>query len=84
MPNDPRMAAVYRECVDLGLVVLSHSGTAKGDSQYAEPRAFTDLARAFPELRLVLAHLGGGSWRQTLEVARAFPRLAFDCYEIIE
>jgi predicted TIM-barrel fold metal-dependent hydrolase len=84
MPNDPRMAAVYQECVDLGLIVLSHSGTAKGDSQYAEPRAFADLARAFPELRLVLAHLGGGSWRQTLELARAFPRLAFDCCEIIE
>jgi predicted TIM-barrel fold metal-dependent hydrolase len=83
-PNDPRMAPVYRTCVELGLVVLSHSGTARGPTQYAEPRAFADLARAFPDLQLVLAHLGGGSWRQTLELAQAFPRLGFDCCEIIE
>src|SRR5262249_17216389 len=84
MPNDVRMAPVYRTCVDLGLVALAHSGTAKGAIQYAEPEAFADLARAFPDLTLVLAHLGGGSWRQTLELARAFPRLWFDCCEIIE
>src|SRR5262249_38002998 len=28
MPNDVRMAPVYRTCVDLGLVALAHSGTA--------------------------------------------------------
>jgi uncharacterized protein len=83
-PNDPRMGPVYRTCVELGLVVLSHSGTAKGATQYAEPRAFADLARAYPDLKLVLAHLGGGSWQQTLDLARAFPRVGFDCCEIIE
>lgn len=83
-PGDPRMEPVYRTCVELGLVVLSHSGTAKGPTQYAEPRAFGRLLRQHPDLTLVLAHLGGGSWRQTLEVARAFPGVWFDCCEIIE
>jgi predicted TIM-barrel fold metal-dependent hydrolase len=41
------------------------------------------LAR-HPGLRVVLAHLGGGSWRQTLALARAFPEVAFDLCEIIE
>jgi hypothetical protein len=56
----------------------------KGSTQYAEPRAFAELARAWPDLRLILAHLGGGSWRQTRELARAFPHLSFECCEIIE
>ena len=84
LPNDPRLAQSYRTCVEMGLTVLAHSGTAKGPAQYAEPRAFADLARDWPDLKLILAHLGGGSWRQTLELARAFPNLHFDCCEIIE
>ena len=83
-PDDPRLAPAYRTCIEMDLIVLAHSGTARGSVQYAEPRAFAELARAWPDLNLVLAHLGGGSWRQTLELARAFPRLWFDCCEIIE
>ena len=83
-PDDPRMQPVYRACVELGLVVLSHSGTARAAAQWAEPRAFAPVLRQFPDLTLVLAHLGGGSWRQTAELARAFPNVAFDCCEIVE
>src|SRR5437899_1213455 len=43
VPNDPRLALTYRTCVEMGLVVLAHSGTAKESTQYAEPRAFADL-----------------------------------------
>jgi predicted TIM-barrel fold metal-dependent hydrolase len=83
-PNDPRMLPVYRACVELGLAVLSHSGTARGMTQYAEPLAFAEVARQFPDLTLILAHLGGGSWRQTAELARSFSNVYFDCCEIVE
>jgi hypothetical protein len=83
-PDDPRMLPVYRACVELGLIVLSHSGTARGATQYAEPRAFAEVLRRFPDLTVVLAHLGGGSWRQTAELARTFPNVTFDCCEIVE
>jgi predicted TIM-barrel fold metal-dependent hydrolase len=83
-PDDPRMLPVYRACVELGFTVLSHSGTARGATQYAEPRAFGAVLRQFPDLSLVLAHLGGGSWRQTAELARTFPNVTFDCCEILE
>jgi predicted TIM-barrel fold metal-dependent hydrolase len=83
LPADPRMARIYRLCVDRGLAVVAHSGTSRGGVQFAEPRAFLDLARAGPDLRLVLAHLGGGSWRQTRELADGNPRLAFDLSEVI-
>ena len=83
MPDDPRMHPIYRTCVELGIPVLSHSGSARGGATYAEPRAFADLVRKFPELHLVLAHLGGGAWRQTAALADAFPQVSFDLCEII-
>lgn len=84
MPDDPRLDAVYRTCVDLGLAVLSHSGSDRDGARFAEPRSFAPVLSAFPDLTLVLAHLGGASWKQTADLARAFPRVAFDLCEIIE
>ncbi|GAI54067.1 unnamed protein product, partial [marine sediment metagenome] len=46
--------------------------------------AFAKILKAFPELRLVLAHMGGGAWRQLLELAQAYPNAYFDCCEIME
>ena len=83
MPDDPRMDPIYAACVDLGVPVLSHSGSARGGAQYAEPKAFANVVRAFPDLTLVLAHMGGGWWRQTAAIADAFPQVAFDLCEII-
>jgi predicted TIM-barrel fold metal-dependent hydrolase len=84
MPDDPRLDAVYRTCVDLGLAVLSHSGSDRDGAGYAEPRSFAPVLGACPDLTLVLAHLGGASWKQTADLARAFPRVLFDLCEIIE
>lgn len=83
-PADPRMRPVYEACRDLDLTVLSHTGSAKGGERYAEPSGFAPVLRDVPGLRLLLAHLGGGQWRQTTELAAAFPDLVFDLCEIIE
>jgi predicted TIM-barrel fold metal-dependent hydrolase len=84
VPDDPRLDQVYRTCVELGLAVLSHSGSDRAGAGFAEPRAFAPVLGAFPDLTLVLAHLGGASWKQTADLTRAFPRVAFDLCEIIE
>jgi predicted TIM-barrel fold metal-dependent hydrolase len=84
MPDDPRIQPIYRTCVDLGLAVLSHSGAARGDRRFGEPAAFAPVLEAFPDLTLVLAHLGGGAWRQTVDLATAFPQVSFDLCEIVE
>ncbi len=83
LPDDPRMHAIYRTCIELGVPVLSHSGSAHGTVQFAEPKAFARLLSTFPDLKLVLAHLGGGCWRQTVAFAEAFPQVSFDLCEII-
>jgi uncharacterized protein len=84
MPDDPRMEPIYRTCVDLGLGVLSHSGAARGGKRFGEPAAFAPVLEGFPDLTLILAHLGGAAWRQTVDLARAFPQVSFDLCEIVE
>jgi predicted TIM-barrel fold metal-dependent hydrolase len=82
--HDERMLPICRLCIETDLPILAHSGPVRGAEQYAEPRAYAEALKTFPELRLVLAHLGGGAWRQTPEIAQAFPNVYFDCSEIIE
>jgi predicted TIM-barrel fold metal-dependent hydrolase len=83
-PDDPRLHAVYDLCADAGLVVLSHSGPGHRGAASARPGEFAPVLGRWPNLRLVLAHLGGASWRETAELADAYPRVAFDLSEIIE
>jgi predicted TIM-barrel fold metal-dependent hydrolase len=83
MPGEPEMFPIYQTCVDLGIPVLSHSGSTRHDPAYAEPNAFASVLQRFPELNLVLAHLGGGAWHQTAGFAEAFPQASFDLCEII-
>jgi predicted TIM-barrel fold metal-dependent hydrolase len=83
-PDDPGMAPIYRECRELGLAVLSHSGASQGRIEWAEPAAFASVLRDHPGLTLVLAHLGGGRWGQTVELAASFPQATFDLCEVIE
>jgi predicted TIM-barrel fold metal-dependent hydrolase len=85
VPNDPRLHPMYELCADAGLVVLSHSGPGPaGAAGSARPSDFAPVLRKWPHLRLVLAHLGGASWRETAAVAADFPQLVFDLSGIIE
>jgi uncharacterized protein len=81
--SDPWTLRLGRLCVELDLTMLSHSGTSRGDVQFGEPAAFAELARTEPELRLIVAHLGGGSWRQTGDLADRYPHVLFDLSEIV-
>ena len=82
--HDSRMSGVWRACVELGLPIITHVGPSKSGDQYATPEAFTPVMEAFPELRIVMAHMGGGSWRQLPTCAEAHPNAYYDICEIIE
>jgi predicted TIM-barrel fold metal-dependent hydrolase len=84
LPNDPRLHAIYDICSDAGLVVLSHSGPGHRGDASARPSEFGPVLGRWPNLRLILAHLGGASWRETAELADTYPQVAFDLSEIIE
>ncbi len=81
--DDPRMLPIYEACIDLGIVVLTHTGPAKSGEKLGEPEAFVPVLQRYPDLKLVMAHMGGRAWRQTAAVAAAFPQLHFDLCEIV-
>jgi predicted TIM-barrel fold metal-dependent hydrolase len=82
--GDERLWPIYAACRDLGAPVIAHSGPDTGGRGFAEPRAFGAVLEAFPELPIVLAHMGGATWAQAREVAATYPNAYFDCCEIIE
>ena len=79
--NDPRLYPAYRAAQETGMVVLTHTGAFRGtDGSHAHPAMAADVLRAFPNLKFILAHLGGGIYqKEALEVAGAFPKVLFDC-----
>lgn len=81
--HDIRLHPVWQSCVDKNIPILTHSGPNHGKDQFAEPRSFPKVLSLFPGLRLLVAHLGGATWRQTRQLAKDYPDIYFDCSEII-
>ncbi len=82
--SDERLWPTYQVCQDLNVPIIAHSGPDRESKGFAEPHAFAKMLDSFPQLRMVVAHLGGGTWTQTLDIAKAYPNTYFDCCEIIE
>jgi uncharacterized protein len=63
-PNDIALYPAYVLCEKLGLPVVFHTGTSifpGATNRYGDPELIEPIARAFPELTMVLAH-GGRRW----------------------
>ncbi len=71
-PCDTRAQAVYRECVRRGMPVLVEQDlrTPAAKMEYARPLLFDEVARDFPALRIVVAHVGAPWVDETLYLLR--------------
>ena len=64
-PNDAVLWPVYARMQDVGLPVVFHCGTSVfpgAVNRYADPGLVDEVAGAFPDLKIVLAHGGRGWW----------------------
>ncbi len=60
-PDDKRYFPIYRKADELGIPILWHQGTSfvsKGFLDASRPAMLDPIARAFPELKMIVAHLG--------------------------
>lgn len=70
-PHDNRMKVVYDMAVEYDVPVMFHSGdtySQKGKIKYSHPIHIDDVAVDFPELKIVICHVGNPWIKDCMEV----------------
>lgn len=85
-PLDPRFLAVLAELERRRMPVLIHQGTTflrAGPLISARPILLDEVARRFPELRMVIAHMGHPWCEEAVVVIRKHPHLYADISALV-
>lgn len=72
-PDDKRYFPIYAKAQELGIPILWHQGTSfvtEGFLDASRPAALDPIARAFPELKMIIAHLGHPWYEECVSVIR--------------
>jgi hypothetical protein len=80
-PRDSRCDVVYRYCQQNDIPILFHTGTTfnrNAPLEYARPWLFDEVAIRFPDLRMILAHVGHPFSEECLVTIRKHPHVYAD------
>lgn len=80
-PMDERMQPVYKYCEQRGIPVLFHQGTTfvrRAPLKYAQPTQLEDLAMLYPDLKIIIAHMGHPWVDETIVLIRKQPNIYAD------
>jgi predicted TIM-barrel fold metal-dependent hydrolase len=80
-PLGPEAFRIYARAQELKLPILFHQGTsphATADLDFAHPRHMDRVATAFPDLKIVMAHVGHPWQIDTIVVIRKHPNVYAD------
>lgn len=80
-PMDERMLPIYRYCEANGVPILTHQGTTfprRAPMKWAHPEQMERVALAFPDLRIIIAHIGHPWEAETISVIRKHPNVYSD------
>ncbi len=80
-PRDARCDAIYHFCQARGLPILFHSGTtfnSRAPLGLTRPWLWDEVAAKYPDLRMVLAHVGHPFCDECLVVIRKHPHVYAD------
>jgi len=80
-PLEARALAIYQRAQDLGLPILFHQGTSPvrvAPIRAAHPLLMDEVAIRFPELRIIMAHMGHPWQIDTIAVIRKHPHVYAD------
>lgn len=80
--NDKRLWPVYDTISRLGVPMLSQAGGGPGETYgkdaWGRPKYFGEALRDFPDLKLILAHMGQGYKEDMIDLCGRFPNLYTD------
>lgn len=86
-PQDRQIWPAYKQAEKMNLPILFHAGTADiagyKEFDYSRPANFQEIAKEFPQLKIILAHLGKGFFTESIEVAKKFDNIYMDTSAVI-
>jgi predicted TIM-barrel fold metal-dependent hydrolase len=84
-PRDKRLWRVYEKMQKLDLPIISHGGLfmMSAGINYTQPVNFEPVLESFPELKLVIAHLGHGFWNESITLAKKYKNVYFDTSAVL-
>ena len=77
-PDDPRILPVYELLLARGAVLLIHVGSAPWPNEYDGFPRFERVMDMFPELKVIVAHMGQFETRRHLELMERSPNMYLD------
>jgi uncharacterized protein len=80
-PQDRRHWPLFRRCAELDLPIMWHQGAtfpSRARLKWADPLQLEDVAMDFPELRMIIAHLGHPWEESAIVLARKCPGVYLD------
>lgn len=75
---DERMMDVYALLLERGKVLAAHAGTAPVANKYVGADHFEPVMQTFPELKVVVAHMGAYEFDRFFDMAGRYPNLYLD------
>lgn len=77
-PNHPLLDPVWRLLSDAGVPTVIHAGSGPAPGRHTGPEPVADVLSRFPDLPLIIAHLGMPEYREFFDLADRYPRVHLD------
>ncbi len=77
-PNDPLLNAVWGVIEDAGVPVIIHCGSGPVPGEFTGPEPISLLLRRYPQLKLVIAHMGMPEYVAFLDICEHYPHVRLD------
>jgi len=75
---DERVMPIYEEIIDHGGWALLHTGTAPYSNGLVGVHYFRKLMKRFPELKVIVAHMGGYEFQEFFDLLETYPNMRLD------
>jgi predicted TIM-barrel fold metal-dependent hydrolase len=77
-PCDERMSEVYELLVARGKILAVHAGTAPVANEYVGADHFEPVMRRFPDMKVIVAHMGAFEFDRFFALVHEYPNLYLD------
>jgi uncharacterized protein len=76
--NDPLLDAVWGELAEASIPTVIHCGSGPMPGEHTGPAPIAELLARYPDLRLIIAHMGMPEYREFLDLADRFAGVYLD------